>query len=154
MLYAIITGYSCILNWLRSSDANSCILSCLLSRWSQLSAPFYDLTCSIEFYTCDPTQFTFTNFCPFLTTYLPPVYNHLHLTNHLPTVNVYIWELTTLIPKTQYVQYLPQFVKICILISILRVRSKVGSIPNLVVSNSYVCVAQYKATVSSSRVYT
>ena len=30
------------------------------------------------------------SFFYFLSTYLPLVYNHLHLTNHLPTVNVYI----------------------------------------------------------------
>ena len=52
------------------------------------------------------SQFTFTVFSTFLTTHLPLIYNHLHLTNHLPTVNVYIWILTT--PK----QYVPHFVEL------------------------------------------
>ena len=46
------------------------------------------------------SQFTFTVFSPFLTTHLPLVYNRLHLTNHLPIVNVYIWNLTT--PNNMY----------------------------------------------------
>ena len=36
------------------------------------------------------SQFTFTVFCTFLTTYLPLVYNSLLLAYHPPTVNVYI----------------------------------------------------------------
>ena len=36
------------------------------------------------------SQFTFTVFPTFLTTYAPLVYSRLHLANHLPTVNIYI----------------------------------------------------------------
>ena len=47
------------------------------------------------------SQFMLTGFSTFLTTHLPLVYNRLHLTNHLPIVNVYIWNLTT--PNNTYV---------------------------------------------------
>ena len=67
------------------------------------------------------SQFTFTVFSPFLTTHLPLVYNCLHLTNHLPIVNVYIWNLTT--PNNMYLILLKEvkiFIKCALKNKIIR----------------------------------